>query len=151
MNHKAALTLICSALLTVPAWAASPPREEAAFDWSQLAGLWAESAEHAYACIASNLHFRFAIAPDRKSLAFKLDRKWKIGTGQDVEEYSAKILAAEGRRLVIRYGPELGTLSPEMAEWELLFIGPGVYRWRSTSWRPGQYNSVIGIRCNDAS
>jgi len=128
--------------------AATQSPAEAAFDWQLLSGKWAESAQHAFACRPDNLHFHFAVSPDRKTLTFKLDRKWVIGTGKEVEEYNATIVSAEGRLMVIRYGPEVGELTPEMAEWELLFIGPGVYRWRSTLWRPGQYNNVIGVRCS---
>ncbi len=34
-----------------------------------------------------------------------------------------------------------------MREWEMRFIGPGTYRWRSTAWQEGQYNTVIGVKC----
>ncbi len=121
--------------------------EPTPFNWSLLSGLWAESSEQKFACQSDNLHFRFVVSEDKKRLTFKLDRKWRIGTGKEVEEYGADIRSAEGRIMVIRYDKSLGELSPEMSEWEILFIGPGVYRWRSTSWRLNQYNNVIGVKC----
>jgi hypothetical protein len=117
------------------------------FDWSLLTGTWAESTEHQFGCRSGNVHFRFEVTQDKKRLTFKLDRKWKIGSGAELEEYSASILEQAPNVLVIRYGPELADLSDEMREWEMRFIGPGTYRWRSTAWRPGQYNAVIGVKC----
>ena len=117
------------------------------FDWKLLEGEWAESVESKFGCRADNVHHRFQVSPDRKSLTFKLDRKWNIGTGQEVEQYAAHIVRSEENALVIRYGPELPGLSEEMREWELRFIGPSTYRWRSTSWKAGQYNQVIGVKC----
>ena len=125
--------------------AASAQRAHEPFDWSLLEGNWAESADHAFGCRSDNLHFRFALSPDKKRVTFKLDRKWPIA-GQEVSEYSAEILEATGRALVIKYGPELTKIPDDMREWELLFIGPGTYRWRATAWRPGQYNTVVGVR-----
>jgi hypothetical protein len=116
------------------------------FDWTLLQGRWAESSDHAFACRQDNVHFRFETNADRTRVTFRLDRPWPIA-GKQVTEYSAAIVEASGRMLVIRYGPELDGTAPEMREWELLFIGPGVYRWRATSWRSGSYNNVIGVRC----
>jgi hypothetical protein len=134
-------------LLFLGSLASSPTKAQEPFDWKLLQGQWAESSAHAYACRKDNLHFRFVLSPDRKQVTFKLDRKWQIGTGKEVTEYSAEIREAHGRMLVIRYGPELEGLSDEMRTWELLFIGPGVYRWKATAWPPGTYNTVIGVRC----
>jgi hypothetical protein len=139
--------LVCWALLTSTAvcFAQSRP-EKSDFDWGLLSGEWAESAQHACGCKPDNLHFRFALSADKKTVTFKLDRLWNIASKQ-VTEYSAEILEANGRMLVIRYGPELEVASPEMRLWELLFIGPGTYRWRATTWREGIYNDVIGVKC----
>jgi hypothetical protein len=117
------------------------------FDWTLLQGQWAESTKNQFACRPDNLHHRFEPSADKKSIVFRLDRKWKILTGKEVEHYAATIKKAELNVLVISYGPELGETPPEMKEWELRFIGPGTYRWRSTAWPEGQYNAVIGIKC----
>lgn len=116
------------------------------FDWSLLNGKWAESADHAYGCRPDNLHFKFDVSADKKRITFKLDRRWPIA-GQEVSEYSANVVEANGRMLVIRYGQELTKIPAEMREWEVLFIGPGTYRWRATAWPAGQYNTVIGVKC----
>ncbi|QAU34672.1 hypothetical protein [Janthinobacterium sp. 17J80-10] len=117
------------------------------FDWALLQGQWAESTDNKFGCRPDNLHHRFEASNDKKSLNFMLDRKWKVGTGKEVTQYSASILKAEANVLVISYGKDIGDLPPAMAEWELRFIGPGTYRWRSTSWPEGQYNTVIGVKC----
>ena len=137
-----------TAVLLALASIVSPAFSEAAFNWSLLDGEWAESAEHQFGCRSENLHHKFIVSADRKQLTFKLDRKWKIGTGQEVEQYAAMVLRSSPNVLVIQYGPELPGLSEEMREWELRFIGPGTYmvcptgsnkepnfaHWRDTYW-----------------
>jgi hypothetical protein len=142
MKRKVVRTLV---VLILSAGGISAAAE--GFDWKLLEGEWAESVESNFGCRPDNLHHRFQVSPDRKSLIFKLDRKWTIGTGQEVEQYAARIVRSEDNALVIRYGPELPGLSEEMREWEMRFVGPSTYRWRSTSWKAGQYNQVIGVKC----
>lgn len=119
-----------------------------AFDWSLLQGKWAESTRHQFGCRPENVHQWLVVSEDKKTLTFKNDRKWKIGTGQEVEEYSASIIRASANVLVIRYGPELREIPDEMREWEMRFIGPGTYRWRATAWPDGEYNEVVGVKCS---
>ncbi len=118
-----------------------------AFDTSLLAGQWAESVNNRFGCRADNVHHRFALSADRKHLSFQLDRSWKIGTGQQVREYGAQVVRETATMLVIRYDDALTGIPAGMREWELLFIGPGTYRWRATFWRQGEYNDVIGVKC----
>jgi hypothetical protein len=117
------------------------------FDWQMLNGLWAESTDHKFGCRPDNLHQQLVVSADRKTLSFKNDRNWKIGTGSEVKEYTAEITRFEDRSLFIKYGPELGDLPPEYREWEMRFVGPGTYRWRALSWPRGQFNTVIGVKC----
>jgi hypothetical protein len=117
------------------------------FDWTLLEGKWAESTDHLYGCRTENLHQRFELSRDRKSLKFKNDRPWKIGTGKEVRDYSATVVRAQGRSVFIRYGPELEGVPPEYREWEMRFIGPTTYRWRSVNWAPDEFNNVIGVKC----
>lgn len=117
------------------------------FDWSLLHGQWAESTRFQFGCRQDNLHHQFVVSADKKSITFKLDRLWKIGTGKKVREYTASIQSAKENALVIRYGPELQGLSDELREWELRFIGPSTYRWRATAWPENQYNEVVGVKC----
>ena len=118
-----------------------------AFDWALLQGQWAEATRHQFGCRAENLHHKFVVSPDKKRVTFKLDRKWKIGTGKEVEEYSASVVREQPNVIVIKYSPELQGIPDEMREWEMRFIGPGTYRWRATAWPEGQYNEVIGVKC----
>lgn len=117
------------------------------FDWKLLEGKWAESTNHQFGCRAENLHQRFELSADRRTLKFINDRVWKIGTGAEVREYSASVLRAQGRSLFINYGPELQGIPPEYREWEMRFIGPGTYRWRAATWAADEFNNVIGVRC----
>lgn len=124
------------------------PAASQGFDWTLLNGQWAESVEQKFACRPDNLHHKFEVSANRKTITFQLDRKWKIGTGQRVESYSATVVKSAPNVLTLRYGPELGGLSDAQREWQLRFIGPGTYRWRLTAWPEGQYNQVIGVKCN---
>ncbi len=119
------------------------------FDWSLLKGRWAESVDAKFGCRSDNLQQTFAVSQDRKRITFKLDRKWRIGTGDEVTEYSATVVRSEPNALFVRYGPELKDIPDEMREWEMRFIGPSAYRWRSTAWPEGRYNNVIGVKCAD--
>jgi len=134
-------------LSAITAFLLSSTTSAQSFDWSLLQGEWAESTKNQFGCRPDNLHHRFEVSADKKSIVFKLDRKWRIGTGKEVERYAATIKKVGPNALVISYGPELGEMSAEMKEWELRFIGPGTYRWRSTSWPEGKYNTVIGVKC----
>jgi hypothetical protein len=140
--------LVTLAALTIAGCATQQETDPQGFDWSLLNGNWAESTDHQFGCRAENLHQRFEVSPDRKTLIFRNDRKWKIGTGQVVEQYSASVLRASPNVLIVRYGAELPGIPEEMREWEMRFIGPGTYRWRATAWREGQYNDVIGVKCS---
>lgn len=118
------------------------------FNWKLLEGNWAESTKHQFGCRPENLHQKLEASPDRKTLKFKNDRRWKIGTGAEVPEYSASIIRAQGNSLFIKYGTELEGIPPQYREWEMRFIGPGTYRWRAGSWGQDEYNDVIGVKCD---
>jgi hypothetical protein len=117
------------------------------FNWKLLEGKWAESTKHQFGCRPDNLHQTFTVSADRKTLTLNNDRRWKIGTGVEVTQYTATIVKAEAYSLFIKYGPELQGIPPEFREWEMRFIGPGTYRWRAASWGKDEYNSVIGVKC----
>lgn len=117
------------------------------FDRPMLDGLWAESTNYQFGCRPDNLHQRLELSPDGKKLMFKNDRMWKIGTGQEVTQYSAAVVRSSKNVLIIKYGPELSGIPDEFREWEMRFVGPGTYLWRATSWAPNQFNEVIGVKC----
>jgi hypothetical protein len=115
------------------------------FDASQLSGEWSEVVAPKYACGSDSARVRFALSKDRKKLLFQLDRKIRLTSGKESDQYDAEILHEEDNALFIRYpDPDL---KREMAEWEMRFIGPGAYRWRSLSWKEGVFNGLIGVRC----
>ena len=118
------------------------------FERSALTGLWAESVNTKPACAEDNLHHHFELSEDGKTLVFKLDRKWRIASGEAVESYSATVVSSTNRKLVIRYNSDIGTLPVGYpTEWELAFVAPDVYRWRATEWPEGKVNPVVGVRC----
>lgn len=117
------------------------------FDRPLLDGLWAESTNYQFGCRPDNLHQRLELSADGKKLTFKNDRKWKIGTGQEVTQYSAAVVLSSKNVLIFKYGPELSGIPDELREWEMRFVGPGTYLWRATSWAPNQFNEVIGVKC----
>ena len=86
------------------------------FDWSRLNGTWAESTLNLYGCRGDNLHHAFVVSDDKKTITFKLDRLWRIGTGKEVREYKASIVAQSEWSLFIRYGAELEGLTEDMRE-----------------------------------
>ena len=137
MRHYLAIVLIV----------ASSTATAQEFNWKLLEGKWAESTKHQFGCRPDNLHQTFEVSPDRKTLKLKNDRRWKIGTGAEVTEYSAAILRSQENSLIIKYGPELQGIPPEYREWEMRFIGPGTYRWRAASWGSDEFNDVIGVKC----
>ncbi|WP_034351400.1 hypothetical protein [Herbaspirillum sp. GW103] len=81
------------------------------------------------------------------TLFFENDRKWKSSNGQELERYSATIISSSPNVLIIKYNADLTGIPEQYREWEMRFIGPGTYRWRSTSWPIGTYNDVIGVLC----
>jgi hypothetical protein len=117
------------------------------FEWKLLNGKWAESTNNQFGCREENLHQTFEVSSDLKTVKFKNDRLWKIGTGAEVKEYSAAVVKTQGRSLFIKYGPELQGIPPEYREWEMRFIGPSTYRWRAVTWAPNEFNNVIGVKC----
>ena len=134
-------------LLLLCASAHGAQAQPQAFNTALLSGEWAESVRNAYGCRADNVHHRFELSADRKHLLFKLDRPWRIGSGPEVREYGAAVLRESANMLVIRYDDKLIGLPAGMCEWQLLFIGPGTYRWRATFWRDGMFNDVVGVKC----
>jgi hypothetical protein len=137
--------MITSAVLA----AASVTVYGSTFDASQLSGEWSEVVAPKYACGSDSPRVRFTLSKDRKKLLFQLDRKILLTSGKESDQYDAEILREDANALFIRYpDPDL---KREMAEWEMRFIGPSAYRWRSLSWKEGVFNGVIGIRCPSMS
>ena len=59
------------------------------------------------------------------------------------------VLAETDRSLTLRYDNETRRTSDgKLVEWQLIFVAPGVFRWRETDWPEGKVNGVVGIRCS---
>lgn len=139
--------VVLLALLCAPAIVPVRADQPQPFDWSLLDGHWAESTRHQFACRPDNVHFRIVVSPDRRRLTFKLDRPTDLGGGKEVREYGAEIRRAESHSIFLRYDKENVYLVAADGEWELRFLGPGVYRTGFTGWDKGTYNNVVGVRC----
>lgn len=118
------------------------------FDRSLLAGTWVENVNTKLACSVDNLHYRFELDSEGKTLEFLLDRKWRIASGEVVDRYSATVVSNTDRTLIIRYNVDAGVAPTGYpSEWEMAFVAPGIYRWHATNWPEGKVNVVVGIRC----
>lgn len=123
--------------------------EDFPFNAEQLTGDWAESYNNKLACSPDNLHFKMELNPKGKKLNILLDRMWKLDNGENTDRYSAAIISATDRTLVIRYDNETRTRQDgSLVEWELSMVAPNIYRWRETGWGEDEVNSVVGIKCS---
>jgi len=118
------------------------------FDRSLLSGEWVESDSTDFACTRDKPHQRFELSADGKTLVFKIDRKLPIASSKIVDLYSATVILATPKALVINYNDTEGLPKGFPKSWELAFIAPGVYRWRATDWPEGHVNRVVGVRCS---
>lgn len=153
------LTLLLSAALTagaapdaIAAANAEPPASAAEapfpFDAAQLAGTWVSSVDTKRACDEESTHFRMQLSDDRQHLAIFYDRSEKTPLGQ-ANRFAASIVGATQYSLTIRYENETRrNRSGKLAEWELIMVAPGVYRWREAEREAGWVNRVVGIRCS---
>ena len=119
------------------------------FDRSLLTGDWVESDNTDFACTSNKAHQRFELSEDGKTLVFKLNRKLLIATGKMVDQYSASVLLALPKALIIEYNDTEGLPKGFPKTWELAFIAPGIYRWRATVMPEGHVNYVVGVRCSN--
>jgi len=123
--------------------------EDFPFKAEQLAGDWAESYNNKPACSPDNLHFKMELNPKEKKLNVLLDRMWKLDNGETTDRYSATIISATDRTLVIRYDNETRARQDgSLVEWELSMVAPDIYRWRETGWSEDEVNSVVGVKCS---
>lgn len=148
MSSKSGSKWIVVLLATVAgAVSAATDPEPFPFDPAQLAGWWAESYNTDVTCGPQNLRTTMRVDLAAKRLEMKFDRKWKTELGE-TDHFGARIVAATSRTLIVRYDNEKRLKrSGVPVEWELAVVAPGVYRWRETEWKPGEVNTVVGIRC----
>jgi hypothetical protein len=136
-------------LFAAAAIACTAHSESFPFNPEQLAGDWAESYNNKPVCSADNLHFKMEIKPNEKKLNILLDRMWKLDNGETTDRYSATIISATDRTLIIRYDNETRVRKDgSLVEWELSMVAPGIYRWRETGWGEEEVNTVVGVKCS---
>ena len=141
--EKLALSLLTVSTVSL---AATDPKPMS-FDRAQLSGWWGESFNTDLACDPENLKTTMEISSDGKRLEMRFDRRWKTELGEK-DHFGATIISATSRTLTIQYDKETRKkTSGKPVEWELAIVAPGVYRWRETEWKPGEVNTVVGIRC----
>lgn len=132
-------TLLLSAAVTVA---------PLAFDETQLSGSWAESVNANSACDGVRRFSRMQLSDNRQRLAIFNDRTWVSKLGE-TNRFAATVLAETERSLTLRYDNETRrTADGKLVEWQLIFVAPGVFRWRETDWPEGKVNGVVGIRCS---
>ena len=132
------------AILLLSAAASAAPL---AFDETQLSGSWAESVNTNSVCDGTRRFSRMQLSDDRQKLAIFNDRTWASKLGE-TNRFAATVLADTERSLTLRYDNETRrTADGKLVEWQLIFIAPGVFRWRETDWPEGKVNGVVGVRC----
>lgn len=118
------------------------------FDETQLSGSWAESVNANSACDGARRLSRMQLSDDHRRLAIFNDRTWVSKLGE-TNRFAATVLAETERSLTLRYDNETRrTGEGKLVEWQLIFVAPGVFRWRETDWVEGKVNGVVGIRCS---
>lgn len=135
--------MLATLLLSAAVTAATVP-----FDETQLSGSWAESVNANIACDGVRRLSRMQLSDDRQKLAIFNDRTWVSKLGE-TNRFAATVLAETERSLTLRYDNETRRTSEgKLVEWQLIFVAPGVFRWRETDWAEGKVNGVVGIRCS---
>jgi hypothetical protein len=146
-SMKRTLLLVATTIVATTTFAVTNPTSFP-FDRSQLSGWWGESYNTDFTCGPQNLKTTMEVSPDGKRLKMRFDRKWKTELGE-TDQFASTIISATNRTLVIQYDGETRLKkSGKPVEWELAIVAPGVYRWRETEWKPGDVNTVVGIRCS---
>lgn len=121
------------------------------FDTNQLAGVWADSVNTDFACAMKNQHFRYEFSKDKKRFLVKFDKEIDSGATGKISQIQASILNATSRTITFRYDGESRSNSfGKPIEWQLAMVAPGIYRWHATDWRPGEVNTVVGIKCSES-
>lgn len=140
--------LLVFVALVMTACGQSTIEQSAEFDRLQIAGWWVESADASEACDHSKVRMKYTLSSERNRLFVRFDRKWRTDEGE-VEAIEAAVLDGSRRTLTLRYpGEKRMNASGNPVLWEMVFVAPGVYRWREATWAPGRVNEIVGVRCS---
>lgn len=133
------------AILLLSTAAAAAP---SSFDDAQLAGSWSESVNTNATCSGERRFTRMQLSDDHQRLAIFNDRTWTSKLGV-TNHFAATVTAETEHSLTLVYDNEVRhTPAGKLVEWQIIFVAPGVFRWRETSWPEGKVNGVVGIRCS---
>lgn len=133
------------AILLLSAAAAAAPTP---FDDAQLSGSWSESVNTSATCSGERRFTRMQLSDDHQRLAIFNDRTWTSKLGV-TNHFAATITAETEHSLTLVYDHEnRRNADGKLVEWQIVFVAPGVFRWRETSWPEGKVNGVVGIRCS---
>ncbi len=118
------------------------------FAKSLLAGTWEESVSTDQVCTGKGATIRYELSSDTKALTVSFSKPIETDLGK-VSSIRAKVVASTSRSLTIVYDGEKRLRSDGTpAQWELSVVAAGIYRWRETSWKDGEVNVVVGVRCS---
>jgi hypothetical protein len=127
---------------------ASLPVLGGSFPQSLLTGTWQESSSTDQVCAGTGSTIKYEFSKDGKLLTVKFSKPIETEIGK-LSAVRARVVASTSRAITIVYDGEKRLRSDGTpAQWELSVISAGVYRWRETTWDPGDVNIVVGVRCS---
>ncbi len=126
---------------------AAAPLLANAFDTRELQGLWAESAQNRYACTATNRYQRLELAADRRTLTITVEHRARAGKANAREHLALAVIRDEDHALTVRFVGHDDPGDPLFGDWQMSFLGPGVYRWHLVSKHESLQPAPIVVRC----
>jgi hypothetical protein len=118
-----------------------------AFDSTQLSGLWAESTQNRYACTSTTRYQHFELALDGKTLAITFEPHAHAGKAKAEERLTLTVIRAEEHALTVRFDGHDAPGDSLAGDWQMSFLGPGVYRWHLVSAHETLQPAPIAVRC----
>ena len=135
-------------ILAVSCALALAPLVANAFDSKDLQGLWAESTQNHYACTATNRYQRLELAPDAKTLSITFESRARGGkTSAKKKRIALAVLRIEEHALTVRFVGHDDPADPLFGDWQMSFLGTGVYRWHLVSRHETLQPAPIVVRC----
>jgi hypothetical protein len=118
-----------------------------AFDSAELKGHWAESTQNRYACTSSNRYQHFELAPDGKTLTITFEHRARAGKANALERLTLAVTRVEDHALTVRFVGHDDPSDPLVGDWQMSFLGPGIYRWHLVSKHETLQPAPIVVRC----
>jgi hypothetical protein len=115
---------------------------------SVLSGSWDQGNDFQALCGPDRVLHTATFSEDGQMLTFKFERPRKIFNGKEVTSLDYRVLGATNVSLILAMKEE--SRKDENGQpfvWELVIVGPELFRWRATSFAVATYNDVWGRRC----